>query len=60
MLELKHLEKVAATFRNLATTAPTDETKAEMLAAAEEYQRRADVRRKSLETVKSIGARDDS
>lgn len=42
MLELDHLETVARTLRNLAKDAPTDETRAEMMEAAKDYERRAD------------------
>jgi hypothetical protein len=56
MLELEHLERVARTFRNLADSAPTEEAKREMLAAADDYQRRADLRRETIKNVKNIAA----
>jgi hypothetical protein len=55
MVEVKHLLDLAASFRNIAVTAQTDEARAELLRAAAEYDRRAKVRRSSLFAVRATG-----
>lgn len=54
MLEFEHLERVAKTFRNLAATAPHEDARREMLAAAADYQRRAGIRRKSVAEARAL------
>lgn len=53
MVEIKHLLDLAASFRNIAATALTEEARAELLRAAAEYDRRAEIRRSSLFAVRA-------
>lgn len=49
MLRLKHLEELARVSRNFANMAKTEEERAELLRMAEEYERRADLRKRSID-----------
>lgn len=55
MVEVQHLLDLAVSFRNIAAIAQTEEARAELLLAAAEYERRAEVRRSSLATARELG-----